>query len=67
MAQEDPMMIRWPILVNYEAQEIAFDQTGMKDVLRTLLHKRDGAPVPPEPPAPRWTMPPGPKAWVDYD
>jgi arsenate reductase-like glutaredoxin family protein len=66
MVQEDPTMMRWPILVNYQTQEIGIDQEGVKGILNNLVVARDGQPKPPDPPASRRT-PPESTAWIDYD
>jgi arsenate reductase-like glutaredoxin family protein len=72
MVQEDPNLMRWPILVNSETQEVALGQPMMKSMLATLVRKRDkkdanSKPKAPEPPKPRWTLPPRPPPWTDYD
>jgi arsenate reductase-like glutaredoxin family protein len=67
IVQKDLTAMRWPILVNYNTQQIALDHTSLKSVLKTLVHERDGKPKEPEPPAPHWTLPPKPEAWTDYD
>jgi hypothetical protein len=70
MVQEDPALLRWPILVNYATQEIGRDHDEVRGILKTLVVARDGKPkgapaaaAPPRRMAPR----PEPATWVDYD
>jgi len=69
IVQQDPTVMHWPILVNYETQQIALDNAGLKSILKTLVRERDGKPKEPEPPAPPASRraPPEPEAWIDYD
>jgi hypothetical protein len=72
IVQHDPTAMQWPILVNFETQEIALHQAGSRSMLKTLVREREGKgtkPKVPEPPAPRprSTPPPKPEAWIDYD
>lgn len=65
--QEDPTVMRWPILVDYKTRQVSMNQAGVKKILQNLRRKRDGEPIEPKQPAPQWTLPPKPAAWVDYD
>jgi len=67
MVQENPTVMRWPILVNYKTRQICMDHAAVRSLLKSLVRERDGEPKAPEPPAPRWTPPPKPEAWIDYD
>lgn len=51
--EEDPTMMRWPILVNYKTQQLALTQAGVRDILRTLVKERDKKVEAPQPPGPR--------------
>lgn len=41
MVEKDPTVIRWPIVVNYKARQVAFTQAGVKSVLKALVAERD--------------------------
>lgn len=67
--QSDPDCMRWPIVANFEKQEIAMDAGAVRGILKSLVHDRDGKPKAPEAPTAASRRTPQPKAlaWVDYD
>jgi len=72
MVQEDPTIMKWPILVDYATQQIGRDMPEVGDILKTLVVARDKpkkAPARPAAVAPPHRMAPHPEstAWIDYD
>jgi arsenate reductase-like glutaredoxin family protein len=70
LLQEDANLMRWPILVNYGTKQITFDRAGVTRILRSMVEKKDGEPIPPPSSSRpvRMPRPPSPStAWIDYD
>ncbi|KIM89836.1 hypothetical protein PILCRDRAFT_812628 [Piloderma croceum F 1598] len=67
IVQEDPVIMRWPILINYKTQQIGRDPAEVAHVLKRLVVARDGAPDLDAAVPPRRMARPISTAWVDYD
>ncbi|KDQ50782.1 hypothetical protein JAAARDRAFT_74002 [Jaapia argillacea MUCL 33604] len=64
IVERDPDLLRWPLVVNWETEQLSIaDIPDIKRMLETLVKKRDRVEdVPKEPPPP-----PKPTEWIDYD